>query len=199
MIDNCFDLKYDKIMIRNSPFYTSVLFLLLFLGLISSCALDYKEGQVEEEISGETPNAILYNLKRVNIDSSGEKIVVTAKTSTFFREAEETLFEDVEFYQEDKSHTLLRKGTIGSGTLMKGDDAELKNGIYLFDKENDAVIEAEQLFWIDATRILKTDGFVTVSQEDGTKIEGKGLFIDFSTNSINMDSHVEGVIITEEE
>lgn len=209
MVDNCDDYTYHKSMVKN-PFDISLmrrsfsfsLFFLIFtvcLFCFISCSLDYQEGKIEEEITGKTPNAIIYNLRRVNIDSSGEKIVVTAKTSTFFRETEETVFEGVEFYQEDKNQRLLRNGTIGSGILKKSDDAELSDGIYLFDKENDSVIEAENLSWTDSTRILATEGFVTVSQPDGTKLEGEGLLIDFSINTITMESQVEGIIITEEE
>lgn len=169
--------------------------------LIFSCTLDYSDADLTEELSEETPDMIIFDYESVDIRDGSPILKITAAEAEFYNSREETLLTNVEFnnYEDDEVST---RGVTEKAVLhMKTGDASLTGQIVIESVDDDSSLTAESLYWVDSDKTLTSSSGdkVTVIDEDGSTLEGRGFSADIKRSSIHFEGEIEGEFISESE
>lgn len=169
-------------------------FIFAYIILLTACTLDYSDADIVENLSDEIPNTIIYKYETVEIQNGSPILKITADKAEVYDNKEETYLNNVDFYNF-KEDEINNHGSSEYAVLkMKSGDAQLSGSILIESLEDETFLKAETLFWIDSEKRLSSndEDYVTVKDEDGSQLSGKGFSADIKKKSIFFEGNTEG-------
>jgi len=175
-----------------------LLFLLFIPFLILSCEIDYSLGMGEGSEEN-YPDIVMRGVTQVDIQGS-QVIFVEADVAEVYNETGETRFEKVTFKELNQEHEEIRRGNAGEIHQYENEDLLMKGQISVYDHAEDSSVEAEELFWDEGEKTLKSpdDMDVRISLGEDGSLAGKGFNADLKTREIRILSDVTGTMSDKE-
>ncbi|HAK44581.1 MAG TPA: LPS export ABC transporter periplasmic protein LptC [Spirochaeta sp.] len=167
----------------------------LALLAFSGCKFDYEESMMAEDLAEEIPDTILKNFSQVMVKESVPTFYIEADESMSFGKRKETIFTDVHFQEYDKDGTVVTDGHADNARMFnETESVELWGGLIFYSDREEASLEGEYLYWDNEKSTLsgKPDDRISIVENDGSEIAGKGFFADSRTKSIKFSSQVSG-------
>jgi LPS export ABC transporter protein LptC len=168
--------------------------LLIPLLLLISCELDY--GLTDDGMDApRSPDVIMTDIYQVEVQGS-QVIHLQAENAEIYYEDGETSFTKVQFREFDENLKVIRRGKAGLVLQYENQDILLKDDIEVEDIEEESTITADELMWVDADRTLNApeDGWVRISWDGNSSMQGWGFSADFSTLEIQFTGSLTGVL-----
>lgn len=137
----------------------------------------------------------------------GEKgrrpVVMEATCITIYsKNSDKTILENINFHQEEEHDGVVSTEMSGScdSAIVTGNNtnAALSGNIVLYKKSDNFTIKCDNLLWDNKSQIIKTDGLVDVTYEDGTKLKAKGFTAQLDDNIYEFEQILEGSYTSEE-
>ncbi|MDA3951454.1 MAG: LPS export ABC transporter periplasmic protein LptC [Spirochaeta sp.] len=176
----------------------TVLFLSAVVLAMTACTFDYGDGTVEADDSHELPQVEILDVRMVIVRDN--RVELNASRIASYQEEGIQEFNDILFREYGPDGDLRLEGSADSGILyLDTEDVELLGTVQLFSRVEDGRIESDFLYWENATRVLRGDevGPVHLRRDDGTEIEGRGLYLDGRRNTLEFRSGVRGTYRSE--
>lgn len=127
---------------------------------------------------------------------SGEpKLTITADTIEIFEKTERAELTNLTFFQLDEGGELLLSGVADSASVnTESYDTTLRGSIRVLQKEEDFIIEAEQLLWLNDEQILQSreESPVRIVFDGGQTLSGSGFKGDLKRGIYEFASQTEG-------
>jgi LPS export ABC transporter protein LptC len=150
---------------------------------------------MDEDLSEEIPESILRNFSQIMVKDSSPVFYIEAEESLTYGKRKETIFRQVHFQEYDKDGLIVTEGTADNAKMFnETESVELWGNLLFYSKREEASLEGGYLFWNneDSTLSGKTDDRISIAEDDGSQIAGKGFFADSKTRSIRFESQVSG-------
>lgn len=174
------------------------IFLFVIILFFVGCKIDYTLGMGEG--TQETyPDIVMRGVTQVDIQGS-QVIMVEAEMAEIYNETGETRFEKVSFKELDQDNEEVRRGNAGEIHQYDNEDLLMRGQISVYDHAEDSSVEAEELFWDETAKTLKSPEDMDVSitlGKDGS-LAGKGFSADLKTREISILSDVTGTMSDKE-
>lgn len=167
---------------------------------IGGCSFNYDEGSVEAETDTGLPQVEIVSARMVVVRDN--RLELYADRIASFPDEGVQRFHGVVFREYGPSDDLRFEGRADMALLyLDTEDIELTGNVRIVSYVEDGTVETEYLYWDNEGRLLynENSGEVIVSREDGTRVEGSGLFVDGRRNTIEFREGVSGVYYTEDE
>jgi LPS export ABC transporter protein LptC len=182
--------------------------IVFFLGLtawfvLSACSFDY--GAPAEE--GGDLTLLLREVEYVRINQGNPEVQLRAEEIRRYEKKHTMEVEGLSFEQFNAAPegyeeipgvnargaaAFARLETDTHNFFMKGD-------VVIEVNSEDITMEAAELSWKDAERILTVPGKLHIARSDGTTLTGTGFSADIRRRTWEFDSSVEGTVVDEEE
>ena len=160
----------------------TILILTGFILLFAACQEEIKPIASDSVDEGEIPSQESWDSKIIITDSGILKAIVYADHIQVFDESKETLLEGVKihFFDEDEKKTsqlTSKRGRVDDNTqnMWAIDSVVALN-------DSGTVLETDELMWMNKTRKISTDKFVTITTDE-ERIEGYGFVSDQGLDS----------------
>lgn len=167
---------------------------------VGGCSFDYEEGSVEAVTDTGLPQVEIVAVQMVVVRDN--RLELNADRIASYPDEGVQRFHGVVFREYGPSDDLRFEGRADTALLyLDTEDIELTGNVRLVSYVEDGIVETDYLYWENDARILRNEdsGEVVVSREDGTRVEGRGLFVDGRRNTIEFRDGVSGVYYTEDE
>lgn len=171
---------------------------LMFVG----CSLDYDQIRVAEEISADIPETIIKDFTHTVVRNGRRAFSIRAEVSESYPEREEQLLEGIYFVEFDSDEEIVTEGVADRAVLYtETENVEIYEGIEFYTQREEAGLSAEYLLWNDEERILTSepDAEVTLRQDDGSEVAGRGFRADMKYKTMSFDRDVHGVYVSDDE
>ena len=179
---------------RNRYLLTAVI-LILALFFLSGCEFDYEESMIAEDLNEEVPDTVLRNFSQVMVKDSTPTFYIEAKESMSFGKRKETLFSSVHFQEYDKEGAVVTDGHADEAKMFnETESVELWGNLNFYSSREEAGLEGEYLFWDNEKSTLsgKPEDMVSIIEDSGSEISGRGFVADSKTKTIRFDNQVSG-------
>ncbi|MDC7226065.1 MAG: LPS export ABC transporter periplasmic protein LptC [Spirochaetales bacterium] len=180
-------------MLKKELFLTAAIFILMLS--LNGCRFDYEESIMAENLSEEVPDTILKNFSQIMVKDSVPTFYIEAEESLSFGKRKETVFSNVHFQEFDSEGKVITDGHADNAKMFnETESVELWGGLNFYSDRERASLEGEYLFWDNELSTLsgKPDDRISIVEEDGSEIAGKGFFADSKTKTIKFSSQVSG-------
>lgn len=165
--------------------------LLLFcLAGLSSCN---KNSSTSPYIDGDYPDMVLYDSTYRFGRPGSDVLEMKAAKITIYTERNLTILENASFSQSDDLF-----GSCDKAESTKNTKVNLSGSVHVEKKSDSLVIDCDNLLWDDDEHVLKTDGPVHVTYDDGTTLDAVGFKAQLDTNVYEFDTIIQGVMKNEE-
>jgi len=175
---------------------------LVALAALGSCSLEYGETELAAEISEDTPDTILFQVRHTIVrDGSARFIVDAGRAETFSRQSRQYL-SDVRFREIAADGETVTDGTADYAEYQTDtEDLELTGNLRFYSSEEDAWLTAEYLYWNSESRLLTSEPSepVVLERGDGTTISGRGFVAEMARSIIRFEEGVSGTLVEEDE
>jgi LPS export ABC transporter protein LptC len=176
--------------------YIPAAVLLFFAGcLAAGCSINYREGQMAEELEATVPNIRMTGL-RYRVANKDRLIMnMSASLSESFESAKRISIYDVAFWEYAEDGGLTAEGRADSVTYFTDTkNAEIAGHIEIISHREKGGIRTERLYWDDARRFLSSaPGAETeIFDEDGSVFTGTGFEADIKRLVISFMEAVQG-------
>lgn len=167
---------------------------LLFLLIFFSCKIDYTLGMETGEVEN-YPDIIMREVSQVDVQGD-QIILVEADIAEIYNKTGETRFEVVSFKELGKEEEVLRWGNAGEIQQFENENMQMKGQISVNDNTENSSVEAEELFWNESEKTLKSpeDMDVSISLGEDGALSGKGFTADLKTREVQISSAVSGTM-----
>lgn len=172
------------------------------LVLLASCSLDYGDSQLADEISEDTPDSVLYELRHTVVRDGSPRFVVAADRAETFESRRMQYLYGIEFRELAQDGSVITDGTAAYAEYeTETEDFELSGDLRFYSAEENAWLTAETLYWDSDERLLTSDPeeAVAVRRDDGTVIRGRGFVAEMGRSIIRFEDGVSGTLVEEEE
>ena len=170
----------------------------------ASCSIDYREGQMVEDLEDTVPNIRMTGLRHRLATKDRIIMEMTVQNSESFEGVKKILLTGVNFREYGQEGELTAEGKadrVAYHTDTK--NAEITGNIELVSHREKGGIRAQSLYWDDARRFLSAspDEQTEIFDEDGSLLSGKGFQADIKRLIVSFLETVDGnyVIADEEE
>jgi len=169
--------------------------------LFAACSLDYDESQLASEISEETPDTILFEVKNTIVrDESPRFIVEAERAETFSRIDRQYLFE-IRFRELDQDGVVITDGVADYAEYHTDtEDFEITGDLRFYSAAEEAWLSADYLYWDSDARLLTSEPEepVVVERADGTTIRGRGFVAEMGRSIIRFEGGVSGTLVEDD-
>jgi len=178
----------------------SLFSLLSLLFAFASCTFDYGES---ESTGSELPDLVMENVEYVRIRSSDPVARFQAERAERYERQGMMKIQNFVFEQYgERGEEVNAYGKAGSASVnIESGDIFMDRGVRIEVESEDIILETNQLEWKDEQRSLFSgeEDEVNVSQSNGTKFTGTGLFADTRRRTWEFSGNVWGTYIYDEE
>ena len=176
---------------------------LVSLALIwASCSINYREGQVADDLSDTVPNIRMTGLRHRVANKDRLIMEMTAQLSESYEGAKRISLSGVNFREFGSAGELTAEGKADSVTYYTDTkNAEIAGNIELVSHREKGGIRAQTLYWDDKRRFLssKPDETTEVFDEDGSHFSGKGFEADIKRLIVTFLQSVDGNYVVADE
>ncbi len=168
----------------------------------SGCSLDYSEGELSESMDREIPRSELETFVHTRVTRGQPRFVLGAHRARIYDDPDETLLEKAVFKEYGENGELLSQGKADRIVFQNSsEDARMTGDILVYSAREETRIAAQEILWDSDKKQLTSGGETLVSllQNDGTKLEGRGFKADFRYNTFEFSQGVEGTYRPREE
>mgnify|MGYP006289864333 CR=1 FL=1 len=176
--------------------------LLALLALLASCSLDYGDSQLADEISEDTPDSVLHEMRHTVVRDGSPRFVVVADRAETFESQRMQYLHGIEFRELAQDGSVITEGTAAYAEYeTETEDFELSGDLRFYSAEENAWLTAETLYWDSDERLLTSEPeeAVVVRRDDGTVIRGRGFVAEMGRSIIRFEDGVSGTLVEEEE
>ncbi|MFW5688514.1 MAG: LPS export ABC transporter periplasmic protein LptC [Spirochaetota bacterium] len=180
---------------------TILLAALITLGF-ASCSIDYGDSQLASEISEDTPDSILFEVRNTVVRDSRPRFIVVADRAETFGDRKRQYLYGVDFQELDAEGGTITEGTAAYAEYQTDtEDIELSGDLRFYSAEEDAWVTAEYLYWDSDQRALTSEPEepVVIRRGDGTVVRGRGFVAEMGRSTIRFDDGVSGTMIEDEQ
>ncbi len=166
-------------------------FFSLFLML---CAASCSRAGLEKAVTdGELPDMIMTDASYTLGKPDRTPLRMQAGTITIYSERNRTVLETPVFTQKAKdSDEIELEGSCDRAESFDNERVTLEGNVKVLKKSDNVTIECDNLIWDDKTSSLTTDGLVSLSYKDGTKMTARGFKALLDSNTYEFDVILEG-------
>ena len=165
-------------------------FLVLCCSVLSSCR---REASVSPYIDGDYPDMVLYDSTYRFGRPGSDVLEMKAQTITIYSNSDLTILENASFSQSDDLF-----GTCDHAESTENTKVTLSGHVHVEKKSDNLVIDCDNLLWDDDSRIMRTDGRVHVTYDDGTSLDAVGFTALLDSNVYEFNVIEKGVMTNEE-
>lgn len=144
-------------------------------------------------IDGDYPDMVLYDSTYRFGRPGSDVLEMRAAKITIYSNSNLTILENASFSQSDDLF-----GSCDKAESTKNTKVNLSGKVHVEKKSDRLVIDCDNLLWDDDEHVLKTDGPVHVTYDDGTTLDAVGFKAQLDTNVYEFDTIVQGVMKNEE-
>lgn len=176
--------------------------LFAILALAQSCSLDYGDSQLADEISEDTPDSVLYEMRHTVVRDGTPRFIVVADRAETFDSSRMQYLYGIEFRELAPDGLPVTEGTAAYAEYeTETEDFELSGDLRFYSAEEDAWLTAETLFWDSDERVLTSvpEEAVVIRRGDGTVIRGRGFVAEMGRSIIRFEDGVSGTLVEDEE
>jgi LPS export ABC transporter protein LptC len=173
-------------------------FALALLGsLLTGCSLTYEKDQGVQP--DQIPQMVFEDLHQTGMKDG--RLLYTMETggAEVYQTKKQMLLKRFQFREYDSRGTLASQGEADAAVIdTSTNDARLIGSLKARSEEQKVTVEtggaSGGLSWKDEDHVLKTDPNTTVSlsKDDGSRIEARGMVLDLGTNSLQLEGGVQG-------
>jgi len=116
-----------------------------------------------------------------------------AESITIYSKTDLTVLEKASFSQSDDLY-----GSCDHAESTENTKVTLSGNVHVEKKSDNLVIDCDNLLWDDDSRIMKTDGRVHVTYDDGTSLDAVGFTAHLDSNVYEFYVIEKGVMTNEE-
>jgi LPS export ABC transporter protein LptC len=182
--------------------YTGGFFLFFLAALFCACSINYREGQIAEELEETVPNIRMTGLRHRMATKDRLIMEMTARSSESFEAAKKIVIFGVDFYEYDQDGVLIAEGRADSVVYHTDTkNAEIEGNIELISHREKGSIRTQRLYWDDERRFLAgAAGEETeIFDEDGSHFSGMGFEADIKRLIISFMQTVDGNYVVEDD
>jgi LPS export ABC transporter protein LptC len=167
----------------------------------AGCSINYREGQITDELEDTIPNIRMVNLRHRVATKDRIIMEMTVERSESYEGAKKIMLFGVNFREYGESGEVTTEGradTVVYHTDTK--NAEIAGNIEIVSHKEEGGIRTQHLYWDDARRFLSAapDEETEIFDEDGSQFSGKGFEADIKRLIISFLDAVDGDFITED-
>jgi LPS export ABC transporter protein LptC len=169
----------------------------LFLG----CSINYREGQMVEELEDTVPNIRMTNLRHRVATKDRLIMEMTAQKSESFEAVKRISLSGVNFREYGEDGELVAEAKADSVIYYTDtQNAEITGNIELISHREKGGIRTEHLYWDDARRLLSAspEEQTEIFDEDGSWFSGKGFEADIKRLIVSFLEAVDGNYVVDE-
>jgi hypothetical protein len=172
---------------------------LFFFACAAGCSIDYREGQIAEELEDTLPNIRMLNLRHRVATKDRLMIDMSVRRSESFEAAKKIMLFGVEFREYGQAGEVTAEGRADMVVYHTDTkDAEIEGNIDIVSHKEEGGIRTQHLYWNDERRFLSSaPGEVTeIFDEDGSRFSGRGFEADIKRLIISFLETVDGDFVT---
>ena len=176
-----------------------LVFLPVFLMVLSSCSFDYGNKESEEN---EKPDIVMENVEYVRVRGGDPVLRFQAARVERFEEKQTMNLRTFSFEQfENHGDGIDARGSAGEARVeLESGNIQLGGGVLVSVESEDITIRTTDLRWFDKDRRLTgPSGNVDIRRSDGTSFSGRGFSADARQRTWTFESGVSGLYVDEEE
>ena len=169
------------------------LFLFALAGV--SCSINYREGQLVEDLEDTIPNIRMTGLRHRLATKDRLIMELTVRESASYETVKRIHLSGAVFREYDSGGELIAEGKADSVIYYTDTkNAEMRGNIELVSHREKGGIRAESLYWDDARRFLSSspDEETEIFDEDGSRLSGKGFEADMKRIIVSFLQAVDG-------
>jgi hypothetical protein len=177
-------------------------FRLLCFVCMAGCSIDYREGQIAEELEDELPNIRMVNLRHRVATKDRLIIDMTVQRSESFEAAKKIVLYGVNFHEYGQSGEVTAEGQADMVVYHTDTkNAEIEGNINMVSHKEEGGIRARHLYWDDGRRFLSAlpDEETEIFDEEGSRFSGRGFEADIKRLIVSFLDAVDGNFVTAEE
>jgi len=159
------------------------------LGLCS-CSRDSSSSPY---MDGDYPDMVLYDSSYRFGRPGSDVLEMKAGKITIYSGKNLTILENASFSQSDDLFGSCERAESTENTRVS-----LSGSVHVEKKSDSLVIDCDNLLWDDDEHVLKTDGRVHVTYDDGTSLDAIGFKAQLDRNVYEFNEIVQGVMKNEE-
>lgn len=168
--------------------------------LLVSCSFNYDEGAIEAEENTGLPQVEVISARMVVVRDNRVELIADRIAS--YPDEGVQRFSGVTFREYGPEGEIRFEGHADEVLVyLDSEDIELTGEVRIVSYVEDGTVDTDYLYWESEGRVLRNDtgSTVTVFRENGTVVEGSGLYVDGRRNTIEFRDGVSGVYYNREE
>lgn len=170
--------------------------------LFLSCSFDYRGVILDEELSGNVPDAVLINFSEVSVKKGQKAYVVSAERAEVYNRKNLTVFTSLDFTEYDSGGSIATEGNAAkAGFYSDTENIEFSESFSLSSLQQGYSIKGEAVYWDGNNRTLSgsREKEITIGKDNGSFISGRGFRAFSSSRSFGFDYGAEGKFVAEDE
>lgn len=165
---------------------------------LASCALDYGDGALTP--ADQVPQMVFTDLKQTGMKDAKPVYVVESASSEVFPSQKQLRLKNFRFQEFDAAGQVASTGESDAAVLNTStNDATLTGRLKVHSSDRGVGLEIQggpsgALTWANDDRILRTGlgASVTMTKDDGSQVEARGLILDLNSNTLELTDGVQG-------
>jgi len=179
--------KTARLLIRGALF--------LFALSLGACSINYREGQLVEDLEDTVPNIRMTGLRHRLATKDRLIMELTVRESASFETMKRIYLEGATFHEYGSDGELVSEGKADSVIYYTDTkNADMRGNIEVISHKEEGGIRAQSLYWDDARRFLSSspDEETEIFDEDGSHFTGKGFEVDMKRIIVRFLQAVDG-------
>ncbi|MDR1625616.1 MAG: hypothetical protein LBT33_03670 [Spirochaetia bacterium] len=172
---------------------------LVFFMCVAGCSIDYREGQIAEELEDQLPNIRMVNLRHRVATKDRLIMEMRVRRSESYEAAKKIVLFGVDFHEYGQSGEVTAEGKADMVVYHTDTkNAEIEGNIDIVSHKEEGGIRTQHLYWNDERRFLSAspDEVTEIFDEDGSLFSGRGFEADIKRLIISFLEGVDGNFVT---
>jgi LPS export ABC transporter protein LptC len=165
---------------------------------LTSCALDYGDGALTP--ADQVPQMVFTDLKQTGMKDAKPVYLVESASSEVFPSKKQLRLKNFRFQEFDADGKVASTGESDAAVLdTSTNDATLTGRLKVHSSDRGVGLEIHggptgALSWANDDRLLRTgvDAAVTMTKDDGSQVQARGLTLDLNSNTLELTDGVQG-------
>jgi hypothetical protein len=169
---------------------------------MAGCSINYREGQIAEELEDRIPNIRMTNLRHRVATKDRLIMDISVRKSESFEAAKKIVLFGVNFQEYGQSGEVTAEGRADMVVYHTDTkDAEIEGNIDIVSHKEQGGIRTQHLYWNDERRFLSgaPEEVTEIFDEDGSQFFGRGFEADIKRLIISFLDAVDGDFVTGDE
>lgn len=196
------EIKNLNIIIKSISLRRTGILSLFFLIFLEGCSVDYEEADISDTFLETTPNSIIFNFSQSVITEGKLSYSIEADKAEIYDKSKKTSFSNVLFTEYGNDGEKTTEGAAEKALYFsENDDILFSGGLIINSISEGFIVRSEYMEWNNKNKILKSkdDTQVSVEQENGTFIEGRGFIADAENKSFTFLQNAKGRYFSEDD